>query len=113
QLEKLAVLVERQGREVLHVAAQVVREVMQSSPGRATSGIAALEPEAVQRGHLEMILEREDSRLGRERPVVVPGHNLEAAAQQLHQLAGFPRTDDLGRAQTLEFGEQLRLAVRL
>ena len=98
---------------MLYVPAQVVREVMQRTARRATGGIASLESKTIQRGHLEMILEGEDGGLGRERPVVVARDDLEAAAQQPHEFTRLGRTDDLGRPQALEFGQQFHFAVCL
>ena len=113
ELEKLAVLVERQRRQMLHVPAEVVGEVMQRPARRAAGGIASLESEAIQRSDLEMILERKDGGLGRERPVVVARDDLEAAAQQLHQLARFAWANDLGWTQAFKLGQQFSLAARL
>jgi len=53
--EKIAALIKRQSREMLHVAAQVLREIMQRRARRADGGGAVLQPETAERRDLEMI----------------------------------------------------------
>ena len=52
-------LEKNQPREVRHVAPQMLADVMQRAAGRADRRRAALQPEAVERGNLEMIPQRE------------------------------------------------------
>src|SRR5450432_1757472 len=79
--EKIAALVKRDAREMLHVAPQILREIMQRAARRADGGGFIFETKAVKRGNLEMFAHSEDGGLRRERPVVVTAQNLERAAQ--------------------------------
>ena len=83
--EKIAALIKRNAREMLHVAAQILREIMQRAARRADGGGFVLQPEAVERRDLEMFAHREERGFRRERPVVVAAQNLECAAQQIAQ----------------------------
>ena len=71
----IAPLVEGNARQVRHVAPQVLRQVMQHRPRRPDGRRAVLQPEAVQRGDLEMLAHREQRRLRRKHPVVVAVQN--------------------------------------
>ena len=53
---------------MLHVAPQMLREVMQHRARRADGRGAILQPEAVERRHLEMLAHGEQRGLRRERP---------------------------------------------
>ena len=111
--EVVAALVERQAREVLHVAAQVLREVVQRRARRAGGGGAALQTEAVQRRDLEVLAHGEDRRLGREDPVVVADEDAGRALQQRAERRGFAGVNGLRRTQALQLGEELGVALGL
>src|ERR1039458_7883609 len=75
QREIVVPTIKRQPREMLHVAAQVLREIMQRRAGRADGGGAVLQPEPVERRDLEMVAHRIKRGFRRERPVVVAIEN--------------------------------------
>ena len=75
--EKIAALVKRNPREVLHVAAQILREIMQRAARRADGGGFVLQPETVQRGDFEMFPHGEHRRFRRKCPVVVAAQDFE------------------------------------
>src|ERR1017187_10885289 len=67
--------IKRQPREMLHVAAQVLRKIMQCRARRADGGGAVLQPEAVERRDLEMVAHGVKRGFRRERPVVIAVEN--------------------------------------
>ena len=91
---------------MLHVAPEILAEVMQHRAHGADRSGAMLQAEAIQRRHLEMLAHGEHRRLRREHPVVVGDDDGKSVLQQLKQLARLRRIDDLRRAQPLQFCEQ-------
>ena len=69
--------IKRKSREMLHVAAQMLREVMQRRARRADGGGAVLQPETVERGDLEMLAHGVKRGFRRERPIVIAVQDLE------------------------------------
>src|SRR5712671_5142 len=91
---------------MLHVPAQVLREVMQRAASRADGGGLIFQPEAVERRDLEMFLHREERGFGRERPIVIAAQNLKRAAQQIAQRNRLGWENNFRWPQSLKFGEQ-------
>ena len=96
---------------MLHIAAQVLREVMQRRTRRARGGHAALQAEAIQRRDLEVLAHGEDRRLRREDPVVVADEDARRPLQQRAERPCFTGVNRFRRAQTLQFGEQFGIAL--
>jgi len=106
-------LIKSQPREVCHVAAQMLADVMQRAAGRADRRRAALKPEAVERGNLEMILQRELRRLEREHPAVVAVEHADAWPDRLGQALRFLRENHLARVEPLKLGKHGALIFQL
>ena len=107
--EKIAALVKRNAREMLHVAPQILREIMQRTARRADGGGFVFQPKAIQRGDLELFLHREKRGFRRERPIIVAAQNLECAAQQIAERSRLGRENYFRRAQPFQFGQQRRI----
>jgi len=73
--EKIAALIKRNPREMLHVAAQILREVMQRAARRADCGGFIFQPETVERGDFKMVAHRVKRGFRSERPVVIAADN--------------------------------------
>ena len=101
-----------QPREVRHVAPQMLADVMQRAAGRADRRRAALQPEAVERGNLEMILQRELGGLEREHPAVVAVEHADARPDRLGQALRFLRENHLARVEPLQLGEHRALVFQ-
>ena len=106
ECQKIAALVERNAGEMLHIAPQILREVMQRATRRANGGGFIFQPETVERGNLKMLPYGEKSCLRRESPVVVAADDSECAAQQIAERNCFRGENDFRRAQPFKFGEQ-------
>ena len=111
--KKIVAAIKRQPCEMLHVAAQMLREVMQRRARRANGGRPVFQPESVQRRDLEMIAHGEQRRLRRKGPIVITVQNLKRAAQQIPQRHRFTGINDLRRTQPFELREQRRIAFTL
>ena len=75
QHQVVGALIKREARQMRHVAAQMLREVVQHPARRADGRGAILQTKAVQCRNLEMIAQRELRRFRSENPVVVAIEN--------------------------------------
>ena len=106
-------LVKPQPREVRHVAPQVLADVMQRAAGRTDRRRAALQPEAVERGDLKMILQRELRRLEREHPVFVAVEYADIRLDRCGQALRLFRINHLTRVEPLQLGKHGVLVFQL
>ena len=106
-------LVKPQPREVRHVAPQVLADVMQRAAGRTDRRRAALQPEAVERGDLKMILQRELRRLEREHPVFVAVEYADIRLDRCGQALRLFRINHLTRVESLQLGKHGVLVFQL
>ena len=106
-------LVKREPSKVRHVAPQVLADVMQRAAGRTDRRRAALQPEAVERGDLEMILQRELRRLEREHPAVVAVEHADIRLDRCGQPRRLFRINHLARVEPLQLGEHGVLVFQL
>ena len=72
---------------MLHVAAQMLREIMQRRARRADGGGAVFQPETVERRHFEMVAHGVKRRFRRKGPVVVTVENLVELTIRAEQIA--------------------------
>ena len=54
QRQEIAALIKAKAREMRHVAAQMLRQIMQDAARRADGRVRSLQPEAIERGDFEM-----------------------------------------------------------
>src|SRR5579884_2321581 len=83
EAQEIGNLVTRERSEVRHVAPEMLRQIMQHRACRAYGRRFVLQPESVQRSHLEMLAHRELRRLRGENPILIPAHDRERALEQL------------------------------
>ena len=95
-------LVKREPSKVRHVAPQVLADVMQRAAGRTDRRRAALESEAVERGDLEMILQRELRRLDGEHPAFVAVEHADVRPEQLGHMLRLLRENHLARIEPFQ-----------
>src|SRR5690349_8930258 len=101
ECEKISATIERKPREVLYIAPQILREIMQRPTCCADGRGAILQPETIQRCDLEMIAHGVKRGLGRKGPVIVTAQYLKRAAQHIAHGSGFGRQNDFRRTQAL------------
>ena len=91
---------------MLHVAAQILREIMQRAARRADGGGFVFQTKAVERRDLEMVAHGEEGGFRRERPVIVAADDPKCALQQCPHGRAFSREDDFRRPQAFQFSKQ-------
>src|ERR1035437_416313 len=94
ECEKIAALIKRNTREMLHVAAQILREIMQHAARRADGGGFVFQSKTVERGDLELFLHRVKRGLRCERPVVIAADDAKGNLQECPHGSGFRREND-------------------
>ena len=113
ECEKIGAAIAREPGELLHVPAQMLREIMQRRARRADGRRAVLQPKTVERRDLEMFAHGKLRRFRGKGPVIVAVQNLEGVPQQIPQRGRLAGINDFRRTQPFEFGEQRRMAFDL
>jgi len=112
QREKIAALIERDAREMIHVAAQILREIMQRTASRADGGGLVLQAETVERGHLELLLDCVKRGFRRKCPIIVAAQDLKRTTQQIAKRSRLLRENNFRRAKSFQLGEQCGLVLQ-
>ena len=106
-------LIKCQPGEVRHVPPQMLADVVQRAAGCADRCRPTLKPEAVESGHLEMILQRELRRFQREHPAFVAVEHADVWLDQPGQRLGLLRVNHLAGVEPFQLGDDGSLVFQL